>query len=73
MREHLYRALASPHGIELKTDDVPRLVTKLNSERKAANDAALNVLVIMRGRKDPERSVWIAKKSSVEESDAPQG
>lgn len=62
MREHLYRALASKNGIVLTTDDPPRLIQKLNAERRKANDASLKQIIIATSRTNPSGEVWLIKK-----------
>lgn len=62
MREHLYRALTTPQGIALTTDDPQRLIQRLNAERRKANDPNLKSIVIATSRSNPTGEVWLVRK-----------
>jgi hypothetical protein len=68
MREHLYRALTTPKGIIVQTDDVPLLIAKLNKARRDAADPALKQLVIAKSRDKPETEVWIIHASEEQQA-----
>jgi hypothetical protein len=57
---HLYRALASPVGIVLSSDNVDLDIQKLHKARRASGDPALKDLTIMVSRSNPHSEVWIA-------------
>jgi hypothetical protein len=63
MLEFLYKALASPRGIVLRTSDVERARQKLYAARREACDEALNALGLTPSPSAPETELWIVKKA----------
>ena len=66
MLDHLYRALTTPCGIVLSTDDVDGAIQRLHKARREAKDEALSALTIMKSRSNPSSEVWIAHQLKVE-------
>lgn len=61
MRELLYKALTTPHGIVVRTSNPDLLRQRLYKERKLAGDPALNSLILAESRGDPKTELWIVK------------
>jgi hypothetical protein len=62
MLEFLYKALASPFGIVLRTSDVERARQKLYAARREACDESLNALGLTPSPTSPDE-LWIVKKA----------
>lgn len=70
---HLYKALATPGGIVIQSNDPEKLRMKLYAERRAANNPDLDLLTISLSRTNPTGELWIMNRSKVgaEEVDDP--
>jgi len=67
------QALESSFGIEVKTNSSERLRQELNFARRAAREHGETMydnLIFRTCPRDPETTVWIIKKITVEQQDA---
>jgi hypothetical protein len=64
--ELLYRALSSPFGVDVETDNLTLLRSQLYAARKAANDPALEALAFCQSPLNPA-NLWIIKRPSDED------
>jgi hypothetical protein len=57
-----YSALASPHGVVIRTDDPHYTKQRLYALRKALADPALDTISIMTSPANPD-DIWLVKRS----------
>ena len=61
LMEFLHRALASPTGIVVRTNNAELLRNRLYTCRRQAQDPQFEGLSILLSRTNPQGEVWIAK------------
>lgn len=60
--ELLYRALSSPHGVVVSTNDVTRLREKFYAVRREAQNPDFEALTFAPSRANPETELWLVRK-----------
>lgn len=68
----LMQAAASPYGLVVQSTDIPRDIGALYSALRAES-AALPPMRFMRSPWEPQREIWIIKKSAESEPIIPEG
>lgn len=69
----LYRALASPHGLVVESDNLKLAKAHLYKARELAKDDALKVLSFRTSPDSPHNQIWIVRSTPCQdETTSPQ-